>query len=362
MICLGIECTAHTLGIGIVETKGKEKKDGKPAPSGQIAVLANEKDMHIPKNEGIVPRKAADHHAEVFDEVMRRALQKSGCSLEDIGLFSYSMGPGLGPCLRTGAAAAKYLALLHKKPLLGINHCHAHMEVSRGMLNMLDPLVLYVSGGNTQIIIENKKSKGSTSGKNRKYAIGKTNAHAANSNFPRFRVLGETLDIGMGNLFDSFARELGMEHAHGSQVAKLAAAGKKYISLPYTVKGMNFAFSGLFTAAGKQIGKHTQEDLCFSLMETAFAEACEATERALCLTRKKELLVCGGVAQNKRLCEMLGMVAAENGARFGVAAGEFNADNGGMIAYTAACEYARGVRMRMSDCKIDQKWRIDEVR
>jgi N6-L-threonylcarbamoyladenine synthase len=345
MLCLGIECTAHTLGIGVVETGGTGKKDGKQARAGSIAILANEKEMYIPKNEGIVPRKAADHHAEVFDEVMGRALHKSGCSLEDIGLFSYSMGPGLGPCLRTGAAAAKYLAIAHKKPLLGINHCHAHMEISRGMLGMEDPLVLYVSGGNTQIVVGNKKA--AAGGKNRKS--------------PRFRVLGETLDIGMGNLFDSFARELGMERAHGSQVAKLAAAGKNYIQLPYTVKGMNFAFSGLFTAATKQIGKHSQEDLCFSLLETAFAEACEATERALCLTGKKELLVCGGVAQNPRLCEMLSIVAGENGARFGVAAGEFNADNGGMIAYTAAQEYARGVRMKMQDCKIDQKWRIDEI-
>jgi len=173
-------------------------------------------------------------------------------------------------------------------------------------------------------------------------------------------VLGETLDMGLGNLFDVFAREAGIRPAHGGEVARLAEKGK-YFSLPYTVKGMNFAFAGLLTSAVRAVGKQPTEDICHSLMETSFAELCEAAERALCLFSKKEVTVCGGVAQNRRFCEMLGEVSEGQGARFGVVAPEFNADNGAMIAYTALTEWKKGKREKMDDLKPDGYWRIDQV-
>ena len=324
MICLGIESTAHTLGVGICSGK---------------RILANARSMYRPpRGEGIIPRKAADHHADVFNTVLQEALSSAGVSLSEIGCFSFSRGPGLGQCLRVSCAAAKFLASKYRKPILGINHCHAHLEVSRGLLRMKDPLYVYVSGANTQIITEN---------------MGKRTGH-------RFLVLGETLDMGLGNLFDVFAREAKLEYAHGSEVARLAEKGS-YFPLPYTVKGMNFAFAGLLTSAARAVGKQRTEDICRSLMETAFAELCEASERALCLTGKSEVTVCGGVAQNRRFCEMLSSVCKEQGARFGVVAPEYNADNGAMIAYTALREWQRGKREKLQDLKPDGYWRIDQV-
>jgi glycoprotease/Kae1 family metallohydrolase len=334
MLCLGIESTAHTLGIGIAN-----EQDGK------ISVLSNARDLYKPQNEGIIPRKAADHHGEVYGKILHDALTAAHVSLSDVGLFSFSQGPGIGQCLRTGCAGARFLSSKYKKPVLGINHCQAHLEVSRCMLCMESPLFVYISGGNTQIIIDNRAAK-KTSG--------------AKAKIPKYSILGETLDIGIGNLFDSFARNLKLEYAHGSVVAKLASGGK-YIELPYTVKGMNFAFTGLLTAASKKIGQESNEDLCHSVMHTAFAEICEASERALCLTGKKEVLACGGVAQNAELQKMLSQMCEEHGARFGVAANEYNADNGAMIAYTALLEQKRGARMKLEDCKIRQDWRIDEI-
>jgi N6-L-threonylcarbamoyladenine synthase len=241
--------------------------------------------------------------------------------------------------LRISCAAAKFLAAKYRKPILGINHCHAHLEISRGLLGMRDPLYVYVSGANTQIITENRGKKISGA---------------------RFAVLGETLDIGLGNLFDVFAREAKFEYAHGSEVARLAEHGK-YFPLPYTVKGMNFAFAGLLTSAVRSVGAHRAEDICHSLMETSFAELCEAAERALCLTRKREVTVCGGVAQNKRFCEMLTEVCKGHGARFGVVAPEFNADNGAMIAYAALSEWKGGRREKIDALSPDGYWRIDAV-
>lgn len=322
MISIGIESTAHTLGVGACE-------DGR--------ILSNVRCLYkSPAGEGIMPRKAADHHAEHLAPALRQSLKEAGISLSDVDLFSFSRGPGIGQCLRVSCAGAKFLASKYKKPILGINHCQAHLEVSKGLLDMRDPLYVYVSGANTQLITENKNGK------------------------PRFSVLGETLDMGLGNLFDVFAREAKFTYPHGSEVAKLAQEGA-YFPLPYTVKGMNFAFAGLLTSSIRLVGKQKTEDICCSLMETAFAEICEASERALCLTGKKEVTVCGGVAQNRRFCEMLSLMCDEQGARFGVVAPEYNADNGAMIAYTALKEYKKGKREKIDELKPDGYWRIDEV-
>jgi len=323
MICLGIESTAHTLGIGLV--------DGK-------RVLANERRLYKPKaGQGILPRAAADRHAEVFGEALASALAKSGVSLRDIDLHSFSRGPGIGQCLRVSCCAAKFLASKYRKPIVGVNHCQAHLEISSGLLSMRDPLYIYVSGANTQLIVKNKRKGG-----------------------PLFSVLGETLDMGLGNLFDVFAREAKFGYPHGSEVAKLAEKGS-YYPLPYTVKGMNFAFAGLLTSAVRSLSSHSREDACRSLLETSFSELCEASERALCLTGKREVIVCGGVAQNKRFCEMLTMMCEPHRARFGAVAPEFNADNGAMIAYAGIVEYARRGADPLRGLSPDGYWRIDQI-
>lgn len=330
-LCLGIESTAHTIGVGIAEHSA----------DGGIKILSNARHLYRPpQGEGIIPRKAADHHSEFFAPLLQEALSTAGISIRDIDLFSFSRGPGIGQCLRVSCTATKYLASKHGKPILGINHCHSHLEVSRGLLGMQDPLYVYVSGANTQIITENRSGQ----------------AKGA----PRFLVLGETLDMGLGNLFDVFGREAGIHPAHGGEVARLAESGE-YFPLPYTVKGMNFAFAGLLTSAVREVGKRKNEDICRSIMETSFAEICEAAERAMCLTGKKEVTVCGGVAQNRRFCEMLSSMCMGQGARFGVVAPEYNADNGAMIAYTALSEWKRDKREKMDELAPDGYWRIDQV-
>lgn len=315
---LGIESTAHTLGIGIVH-RGK--------------VLSNIGATYKPRNEGIIPRKAADHHAEKFAQLLKANLEKAGIGMEEVDAIAYSEGPGLGACLKVGLVGAKYLALKYGKKMVGVNHPFAHIKIAEGMAGMKNPLILYVSGGNTQVLMEEKG---------------------------KFRVLGETLDMGIGNLFDAFGREIGMEYAHGAELARLAEGGR-YVPLPYVVKGMNLSFSGLLTQAAKEAGRHGKKDVAFSLFETSFAMLCEVTERALFLTRKKGLVVCGGVAQNRRLQEMLRSMCREDGVELGVAPDEYNRDNGAMIAYAGELVMKRGMR-RPEDCTVDQDYRIDKLR
>ena len=295
MICLGIEGTAHSVGIGIVKQNG-----------GKCEVLSNLIDIYKPKEGGIHPREAANHHAEVISDLMKESASKAEIDFSDIDLISFSQGPGLGPCLRTAATAARALSLSLDKPLIGVNHCVAHLEIGRGTLDgCTDPVLLYTSGANTQIIA---------------FAEGK------------YRVFGETLDIGIGNCLDKFGRSVKMPFPSGPKIEQLALKGKKYLELPYTIKGMDIAFSGLLTAAEQYSQKGEKlEDICYSIQETTFAALTEVTERAMAHTEKKEVLLGGGVAANTRLRNMVRTMAEERDASFFVPTKDLCIDNLSLI-------------------------------
>jgi len=321
MICLGIESTAHSLGIGIVSNDGR--------------VLANEKSVFTTEKGGIHPRKAAEHHLLMYELVLDRALKAAKIKLKNIDVIAFARGPGLGGCLRVGAVAARSLSVLLKKPLVGVNHCIAHIEIGKLATGLKDPITLYVSGANTQILA---------------LASG------------RYRVFGETLDIGVGNFLDGFGRSLGLGFPAGPTIEKLGKRGKNYIELPYTIKGMDFAFSGIQTKLDQLIRtkKYKKEDLCFSAQETVFAELTEATERAIAHIGKKEILLTGGVAANKRLQKMLATMAKERGVKFASVPLPLAGDNGAMIAWQGILEYkARGADKEFF--KTNQHWRTDDV-
>ena len=321
MLCLGIEGTAHTFGVGIVSSKGK--------------ILASVSKVYTPLKGGIHPREAAQFHTDHAGAALDEALDRAKVELKDIDLIAFSQGPGLGPCLRTAATAARALAAWLNVPIVGVNHCIAHVEIGRLTEGAKDPVTLYVSGGNTQVIA---------------FDAG------------RYRVFGETLDIPVGNCLDVFAREVGIPHPGGPNVERLAREGKRYIPLPYVVKGMDLSFSGLMTEAVRKYRAGADlRDLCYSLQETAFAALVEVTERAVAHTEKKEVMLTGGVAANLRLREMLKLMAKEHKARFFVPPMEFCQDNGGMIAWTGILAHEHGVRQRMDETVVRQRWRTDEV-
>ncbi|MDE1851441.1 MAG: tRNA (adenosine(37)-N6)-threonylcarbamoyltransferase complex transferase subunit TsaD [Candidatus Micrarchaeota archaeon] len=319
---MGIESSAHTFGVGIVR-------------NGRI--LANEKSMYRIGTTGMIPAKVAQFHSENASEVMGRALSAAKIGFEDLDGIGYTMGPGMGHCLQVGALSAKTVARMLRIPIAPVNHAVGHIEIVRHLSGMKDPLALYVSGGNSQIL---KRSDG---------------------HFPHYRVLGETFDIGVGNMLDTFARKMKLDPAWGSSVEKKAMGGR-YMKMPYTVKGMDFSFTGLLTHSMKQIGHAKDSDICFSLQETAFSMLCEATERALLLTNSKELEVCGGVAQNSRLREMLASIAKEHGARFGSVEKQYDADNGAMIAVVAERMLKKGMDESIGNCGISQRYRADSAR
>ena len=324
-VCLGIESSADDFGIGISTFKGE--------------ILANQSDSYIPSQGGIHPREAARHHSEMADKMLIQALTKAQIKPQDLTAIAFSQGPGLGPCLRTGATIARALASYLEVPLIGVNHSIAHIEIGKLKTGAKDPVTLYASGGNTMVTAYESR---------------------------RYRVFGETLDIALGNCLDVFAREAGLRSRKGlplgAAVEQFALKGKKLISLPYVVKGMDLSLSGLLTAATSALHDGCRlEDVCYSLQENAFSMVTEVTERALAHTEKKEVLLTGGVAANKRLQSMLTLISEEHDARFAVVPLEFATDNGAMIAWAGVLAFRYGLVTPLEESFVKLRWRVDKV-
>tara|TARA_Y100000310_G_scaffold345413_1_gene464711 strand:- start:21265 stop:22233 length:969 start_codon:yes stop_codon:yes gene_type:complete len=315
---VGIECTAHTFGVGVV-SKGK--------------VLSNIRDMYKTKSGGIIPSESAGHHREVSDEVWEKALVESGIKEEEIDAIAISNAPGLAPCLYSGLEFAKQKARKLGVDLVGVNHCVAHLEIGQAF-GASDPVLLYASGANTQIIA---------------YAAGK------------YRVFGETLDLGVGNFIDKVARHFGLGFPGGPELEKKALGGE-YLELPYSIKGMDVSFSGMQTRLQQLYDKGEKvSDLAFSMQETAFAMLVEAAERALAHTGKKELVLGGGVACNSRLQEMCKIMCKERGAKFFCPSRDLLVDNAAMIAFTGEIMFNSGIKEKPEKLEVKPRERTDDV-
>jgi len=320
---LGIESTAHTFGVAVV-------KNGK--------ILSNVKRTYTTESGGIIPMEAANFHGQNKNEIYFQALEDSGVKESEIQGIAVSQGPGLAPCLLQGMGFAKELSKKIRKPIVPVNHCVAHLEIGK-IIGVKDPVMLYASGANTQVIA---------------YASGK------------FRVFGETLDLGIGNFIDTFARYAGLGFPGGPKMEKLALKSKEenYIELPYSVKGMDIALSGILTNLRQKLEyeKYKLFDLAFSMQETVFAMLVEVSERALAHTGKKELLLAGGVGCNKRLQEMCRIMCRERGVKFFCPENSLLVDNAGMIAYLGEVMFKKGIKEKdLKKIDIKPRQRTDDV-
>jgi N6-L-threonylcarbamoyladenine synthase len=330
-LVLGIEGSANKIGVGIVTSDG--------------AILANVRRTFVPKTgSGFQPRETARHHQKHVASLIEEALHTAGVRPTDLCAVAYTKGPGMGAPLQSCAIAARMFALMHDLPLVPVNHCVAHIEMGRLVTGVDNPAVLYVSGGNTQII---------------SYSEG------------RYRIFGETIDIAVGNCLDRFCRLVGLSNdpSPGFQVEQEAKKGRYYVPLPYSVKGMDVSFSGILSRIQDLIGSYAIPDLCFSLQETVFAMLVEVTERAMAHCGQRDVLVVGGVGCNERLQEMLTTMCTDRGGRAFCTDERFCVDNGAMIAWTGWLQISSAARLRgseklewpWSDCTVTQRYRTDDV-
>lgn len=321
MLVLGIEGSANKIGVGIIN-------DDK--------ILANERKTYItPSGTGFIPSDTAIHHKKVILKLVKEALKKADVKLKDIDIFCYTKGPGMYAPLMICGLVARIFSLFYKKPLIPVNHCIGHIEMGRFITGAKNPVILYVSGGNTQVISYCDK---------------------------RYRIFGETLDIAIGNCIDRFARihNISNSPSPGYNVEKLARNGNKYISLPYVVKGMDVSFSGLLSRISG-IKDEKIEDLCFSLQETTFAALIEITERTMSFLGINEVLIVGGVGCNKRLQEMMEIMVRERNGKTYVTDERFCIDNGLMIAYAGYVMFKHGFKCKINDCYVTQRFRTDKT-
>lgn len=376
MIALGIESTAHTFSIGIVDENGK--------------IYSNERVIYKTEKGGIHPREAAELHSReainvlnnsIFkagfiykkdekieivdalyevnrildgsviryheepwnryryvlyknnikiwvennkivsnDKVVEEKINKELSNIEftrKIDLISFSAGPGLYPTLLQGYFLANLLSNKLNIPKVGVNHLVAHIEIAKMYNNFKDPVVLLVSGANTMVL-----------------------AYEGN----RYRIFGETLDIGVGNFLDKVGRIFNLGFPAGPKLEELAKNGKELIELPYTVKGMDIQLGGLYTYIKKIANKYRLEDIAFSIQEYVFSMLAEISERAIAHLNKKEFAVTGGVAVNKRLQEILRKMCEERGVKFGSVPIDLGNDNGAMIAWTGILWYKNKIK------------------
>ncbi|KFH41292.1 tRNA N6-adenosine threonylcarbamoyltransferase-like protein [Hapsidospora chrysogenum ATCC 11550] len=332
-IALGCEGSANKLGIGVILH----------TPTS-TTILSNLRHTFVsPPGTGFLPKDTAHHHRTHFASLALAALREARIGPADVDCICYTRGPGMGAPLSSVAVAARTLSLLWGKPLVGVNHCVGHIEMGREITGADNPVVLYVSGGNSQVI-----------------------AYAEQ----RYRIFGETLDIAVGNCLDRFARTLRISNdpAPGYNIEQLAKKGSRLLDLPYTVKGMDCSFSGILAAADAlaaamegEGADFTPEDLCFTLQETVFAMLVEITERAMAHVGSSQVLIVGGVGSNERLQQMMGHMARERGGSVFATDERFCIDNGIMIAHAGLLAYRTGFRTPIAESTCTQRFRTDEV-
>ena len=364
-IALGLEGSANKLGIGIIKHPIKSQlSSGDNSHQCDAQILSNIRDTYItPPGEGFLPRDTARHHRNWCVRLIKKALKEAGFNdpSNDIDVICFTKGPGMGAPLHSVAIIARTCSLLWDIPLVGVNHCIGHIEMGREITKAENPVVLYVSGGNTQVI-----------------------AYSEN----RYRIFGETLDVAIGNCLDRFARTLKIPNhpSPGYNIEQLALKCQnkdKLIELPYTVKGMDLSMSGILAyidslakdlfrgnkqnkllfdkKTGKQ--KVTIEDLCYSLQENLFAMLIEITERAMAHVNSSTVLIVGGVGCNVRLQEMMAVMCHDraNGKVFATD-DRFCIDNGAMIAQAGLLQFRMGDIVKdLKETIVTQKFRTDEV-
>eukprot|EP01040_Poterioochromonas_malhamensis_P008226 gene8226-8896_t len=322
---LGIEGSANKVGVGIVHYDPVNET---------YDIIANVRKTYItPAGQGFLPRETAWHHQQHIVPLVREALSQAGIEAS----------PGMGGPLRSCAICARTLSLLWRVPLIGVNHCVGHIEMGRVATRCANPVVLYVSGGNTQVIAYSHQ---------------------------KYRIFGETIDIAVGNCLDRFARLLNMSNdpSPGFNIEQLAKQSTgRYIELPYNVKGMDVSFTGMLTFIEEEMkrqveeGKASPADLCYSLQETIFAMLVEITERAVAHCGADTVLIVGGVGCNVRLQEMMELMMSARGGSLCAMDSRYCIDNGAMIAQAGIFSYQMGQLTPLEDSFCTQRYRTDAV-
>ena len=285
------------------------------------SVVSSQVDIHA-RYGGVVPEIASRAHVDLIAPVIAQALVEAGIEQNDLDLVAATRGPGLVGSLLVGVSAAKSLALVWKKPFIGVNHLEAHLYscfLEEPDLE-LPLLVLLVSGGHTMLV--------------------------AMDDHLRYRILGQTLDDAAGEAYDKVARYLGLGYPGGPIIDKLAASGEANIAFPRPMlnEGYNFSFSGLKTSVINYVRKNPStpiEDIATSFQEAVVDVLITKAKKAALEINAKGLCIGGGVAANSRLREAILDTCLEEGLQSFVPSRSYCTDNTAMVAAAAWRRYCK---------------------
>lgn len=323
---LGIETSCDETAAAVVRN-GKE-------------VLSNVVSSQIKIHEkfgGVVPEIASRAHMEKIYPVVSKALMDAGLGMDDIDAVAIANQPGLVVSLIVGVTAAKTLAMMCSKPLISVNHVHAHLESAMLEAESLElpAVALIVSGGHTNLY-------------NCKSAL-------------ELELLGSTIDDAAGEAFDKVAQILHLPYPGGPSIERTAKMGNpKAVQFPRTMLGkdsLDFSFSGIKTAvlyhcngqdmkAASQVDNMSEQeiaDIAASFQQAVVDVLTKKTKMAAQRVGARSILLGGGVGANTALRESLEALAKKMKLNFLVAPKKYCTDNAVMVASLAYHKYNAGL-------------------
>lgn len=342
MRILGIETTCDETAAAVIER----------LPDGSGRILSNVVHSQIPDHAaygGVVPEIAARAHVDRLDGLIARAMTEAGTDFSQLAGVAAAAGPGLIGGVIVGLTTAKAIALVHKLPLMAVNHLEAHALTPRLTTALAFPYCLFLaSGGHTQIVAV--------------LGVG------------HYERLGTTLDDALGEAFDKIAKLLGLPYPGGPQVEIAARHGDPArFEFPKPMVGRpdaNFSLSGLKTAvrnAAESIAPLSQQDicdLCAGFQSAVLASVADRVAKGLEIFRKahgtpRALVAAGGVAANQAIRTALQNVAAAAQTTLIMPPPALCTDNGAMIAWAGAERLALDLVDTM-DASPRARWRLDD--
>jgi N6-L-threonylcarbamoyladenine synthase len=343
MACvLALETSCDETAVAVVEA---EPTWPTFAPRQLSSVVASQIDLHAAYG-GVVPEVASRRHVETLPFVLESALQQAGLGVAEVDAIAVTCAPGLVGSLLVGLMAAKTLALLYDKPLIGVHHLEGHLFSGFLATADLQPpcLCLLVSGGHTSLIWM--------------------------KDYGEYQTMGRTRDDAAGEAFDKVARLLGLGYPGGPQIDRWAQQGDPHrfplpegkLDHPYDT-----SFSGLKTAVLRLVQHLQQEGQELPIADIAASfQACLTrvlTEKAVACAEAlglSTLLLTGGVAANRELRARLLEAGQQKGLRVVIPPVALCTDNAAMIGAAGLCHWLRG-EVSPLDLGVASRMALEEI-
>lgn len=321
---LGIETSCDDTSVALIDITGFV----------HAQISANQDAQHRPFG-GVVPEVASRQHTENLIPLIDRLFSQTKANWSDLDAIAVTSRPGLIGSLLVGVVTAKALSLAKGIPLIDVNHIEGHLLAPLLKDSTYAPPVdfgfpylgLAVSGGHTHLFEVSAPGK--------------------------YRLLGKTIDDAAGEAFDKFAKMMHLGFPGGVAVDRLAASGNptafKFPRPLIHEDHLDFSFSGLKTAALRELEKMTSEereahkaDLAASFQAAIVDVLVTKLMKAAQQTGLSRWAITGGVSANSGLREKMQQLATQHKAVLALPPLKYCTDNAGMIALAGLLKFKDG--------------------